>query len=125
MAPASDFIVSFTGMVVPGAGRGHGMSFPTLNLQVQTLDLPHGVYAVQVTLPQGTFLGAMNWGPRPTFQEEEPFVEIHVLDFEGYAYGDSVEVGVKRFIREIRAFHSKEALMGQIAKDVEQVRLPC
>jgi riboflavin kinase/FMN adenylyltransferase len=116
------------GRVVHGAGRGHGLGYPTINVDMDGAlnehDLEHGVYAVWVSLEKSVqkFKGAMNWGPQPTFNESLPQVEIFLLDFEGDLYGQVVEVEPKKRIRGVQCFESKVDLMAQIKVDVGQVR---
>jgi riboflavin kinase/FMN adenylyltransferase len=58
------------GRVVPGAARGRGLGFPTINLappSPRKLLPPQGVYAVRVQTPGGAHGGMLNLGPRPTF----------------------------------------------------------
>jgi riboflavin kinase/FMN adenylyltransferase len=49
-------------------------------------------------------------------------VEAYLLDWEGDLYGDRLVVEVWQRLREERAFESEEALIAQIAEDVEQAR---
>ncbi len=117
--------VEFSGMVVHGHGRGHELGIPTINIQTQTLDLPlsHGVYCVSLLLEkEGECRGVMNWGPRPTFDENEPTVEVHILDLSGNFYGEKVSVEVGEKLREVQDFETKEALVQQIQADIEKAR---
>ncbi len=110
------------GKVVHGEGRGHALGIPTLNVEVAALDLPYGVYAVWLLWENQRLPGVMNWGSRPTFHEEEPRMEVHVLDFEGNLYGEEVEVDVVTKLRGVQNFSSKEELVAQIHKDIEGAR---
>lgn len=125
--------MQFSGKVVHGEGRGHGLGFPTINVQVEgglsEADLSYGVYSVAVVIFESGLLnkknvqhkGAMNWGRRPTFNEQEAGVEIHLLGFEGDLYGEQVEVQVLHKIRDVQKFSSKEELVAQIRKDLSRV----
>jgi riboflavin kinase/FMN adenylyltransferase len=109
------------GTVERGAGRGRTIGIPTLNLPVpdpRKLLPPDGVYAVQVTLPDGArYGGMMNQGSRPTFGVQERGLEIHLFDFDAVIYGVTVWVEWVRRLREVRAFPSREALVAQLAED--------
>ncbi len=107
--------------VIQGSGRGRGMSIPTLNLDYEP-DLKYGVYAARVYFDEIAYAGAMNWGPRPTFLEEEAVMEIHLLDFSGDLYGRDVEVEVLGFIRNIQTFKNIHDLKKQIKSDITQVK---
>jgi riboflavin kinase/FMN adenylyltransferase len=121
---------AFRGVVVRGEGRGRALGFPTANLRVGSPDKllpPPGVYAVRGVLPggkaaAGTVPGALHIGPRPTFQGSPPSVELHLIDFEGDLYGEVVRVDLVRRLREIQPFGSPEALVAQLARDVEEAR---
>jgi len=114
-----------TGLVVRGEGRGAGLGFPTANLRVQgrrKLIPAPGVYAVRVRFPYGMLAGALHIGPRPTFPDARPSVELHVLDFEGDLYGSELRVEFLERIRGIETFAGPEALIAQIRRDVAEAR---
>lgn len=114
--------MKLTGKIVHGQGRGHHLGTPTINLSVSDVDLPYGVYAVRVGLAGKFYTGAMNWGTRPTFNENNPVMEVHILDFEGDVYGEEAELEIIEKIRDVMKFENKEELMAQIEKDIAQVR---
>lgn len=115
-----------TGLVVQGEGRGRTLGFPTANLRIQgkhkMVPAP-GVYAVRVRVPFGMFAGALHVGPRPTFPDARPSIELHVLDFDGDLYGTEVRVEVLHLIRGVQAFSDVEALIRQVTRDVEEARV--
>jgi riboflavin kinase / FMN adenylyltransferase len=114
------------GKVVRGAGRGRTIGVPTLNLEPpdsRKLLPPDGVYAVRVTLDDGrTFGGMMNQGPRPTFGEQARTLEVHLFDFDGELYGETVNVEWVRRLRAVQAFPSREALVAQLEQDRQAAR---
>lgn len=113
----------FTGKVVFGKKRGRVLHFPTINLVVkENFRLGFGIYAVRVKTSLGVFSGALYYGPRETFGEKEPSLEIHLLDFERNLYGEDVEIEVLAKIRDVRAFPDVKSLKRQIAEDVSAVR---
>ncbi len=116
---------SLKGFVVRGDGRGMGLGFPTANLRVgsqeKLLPLP-GIYAVRGVLRRGTFPGALHLGPRPTFEGSSPSIELHLIDFDGDLYGEEIRVDFVRHLRGVQPFESVEALVAQMAQDVEEAR---
>lgn len=107
--------------VTRGAGRGRTIGVPTINLPVpdaRKLLPPDGVYSVWVTIEgRGRFGGMMNQGPRPTFGVAERGLEVHLFDFDGELYGETVWVEWVQRLRDVRQFPSREALIEQLAND--------
>ena len=67
--------------------------------------------------------GMLNIGHRPTVNNgEERSIEVHILDFEGDLYGQSLCVEFVERLRNEQAFDSIEALMRQLEADKERVR---
>jgi len=114
------------GTVVRGAGRGKTIGIPTINLEppdARKLLPPDGVYAVRVALDDArTFGGMMNQGPRPTFGEATRTLEVHLFDFDGELYGQTVHVEWVRRLRAVQAFPSREALVAQLEHDRQAAR---
>jgi Cys-tRNA(Pro) deacylase len=108
---------------VPGKGRGKQLGFPTVNLRVpENLQLPHGIYACWVRMAGDVYPAALHYGPVPAFGEEEPSLEVHVLDQLLEFTPDRVEVEVVRWIRPVQAFDSPDQLRDQIRRDLEACR---
>lgn len=108
------------GTVVPGFQRGGTLGFPTANLSTPpNLLVPaNGIYA-------GATLGhraAISIGVNPHYGGEERSIEPYLLDFEGDLYGRRLVVELWRRLRDEQAFDSEEALVAQIARDVEETR---
>lgn len=121
------------GVVTRGAGRGRTIGVPTINLPVpdaRKLLPPDGVYAVRVTIEgggtgdggRGRYGGMMNQGPRPTFGVAERGLEVHLFDFAGELYGETVLVEWVRRLRDVQSFPSREALVEQLARDAGAAR---
>jgi len=112
-----------SGAIVRGRGRGRTIGFPTANLSPRTELIPGpGVYAVLLQTRDGVIPGIANLGYRPTFAEQNFTIEAFLFDFEGDLYGEQAKLHIVHRVREERRFESKEALMAQIDRDVEQVR---
>lgn len=120
------------GRVARGAARGRAHGVPTLNLappEERKLLPPDGVYAVWVRLGGagsgngGSRVGGMmNQGPRPTFGEQERILEVHLFDFAGELYGETVQVEWVRRLRDVQAFPSRDALVAQLERDRRAAR---
>jgi riboflavin kinase/FMN adenylyltransferase len=111
------------GTVLKGRKLGRTLGFPTANLAVGDEQLPpDGVWVVAVNTGKQQVRGVANLGRRPTVDGGERTLEVHLLDFAGDLYGQTIEVRFERFLREERRFASLEQLTQQIADDVEQAR---
>ena len=120
---------TLTGTVVTGQKLGRTIGFPTANLKLPSEKfLPrYGVYCVQVSSDEGDrsqapLIGVMNLGCRPTVSGTAPTVEVHVLDWSGDLYGQTLTVSLEQFLRPEQKFDSLEALKAQIAQDCEAAR---
>ncbi len=111
-----------SGKVVEGKQLGRTIGFPTANLALTTPVVPpFGVYAVDVRCGEREFTGVANYGRRPTVEsgESKPLFEVHVIGEDpGDLYGETLEVGLRRFLRGEMKFGSLEELKAQIEEDV-------
>ena len=114
------------GIVARGEGRGRQIGYPTANLALEDarkLIPKRGVYATKVELPEGdTVGGMMNIGRRPTFDGMDVTVEVHLFDFEGDLYGESLSVQFLRRLRDEQKFDSPDALAVQLSEDEQHCR---
>jgi riboflavin kinase / FMN adenylyltransferase len=112
------------GTVVGGAGRGHGLGFPTANLRTwPRLLLPGGgIYAGRATVEGRERLAAIDVGTNPTFGSEPLHVESFLLDFEGELAGRAMSVEFWARLRDEERFASPEALREAMAEDVRRTR---
>jgi riboflavin kinase/FMN adenylyltransferase len=116
---------SVRGVVMRGAGRGRTIGIPTLNLappDPRKLLPPDGVYGVRVEWRGGRYGGMMNQGPRPTFGITERALEVHLFDFDGELYGETVTVEWVRRLRDVQTFPSRDALVAQLGADARAAR---
>lgn len=109
------------GKVVDGYKVGRKIGFPTANLQV---DFPNklipsvGVYAVYVYVNGQKYKGMLNIGHRPTLNNGTDLsIEVHILDFEGDIYQQSMRLEFIDFLRAEEKFNSIDELILQIEKD--------
>ncbi|MEL6332292.1 MAG: bifunctional riboflavin kinase/FAD synthetase [Cyanobacteria bacterium J06626_26] len=116
-----------TGHVVQGKQLGRTIGFPTANLKLPTDKfIPRqGVYSVKAfnILPdQKPLFGVMNIGNRPTVEGQDLSVEVHLFDWDGDLYGETITVSLESFIRPEQKFESLDSLKQQIAQDCKTAR---
>jgi len=113
------------GEIVPGAGKGRELGFPTLNLKLPERKLlpSDGVYLAAVSSTEGPErAGLLYVGRRPTLPDsDERRAEVH-LPGGPPERTDVVSTGVLNRIRGDRAFSSKDELSEAIAGDVRTAR---
>ncbi len=111
------------GSVGTGQHRGQTLGFPTANLEnIAALVPGDGVYAVRALFQDKVFAAAANIGPNPTFGEQARKIEVHLLDFQGNLYGQTLAVDFIDRLRDTRPFAEVSALVAQLQADVAQVR---
>ncbi len=118
-----------SGQVVHGVARGRTMGFPTANVSPQNELIPEdGVYACWLEAPEIFEVPRMavtNIGANPTFGDiHDCRIECHIIDCEGPVdlYDARVRVFFARRLRGECRFENMQALMEQIAKDVQQAK---
>jgi riboflavin kinase / FMN adenylyltransferase len=117
---------TLVGEVVSGKQLGRTIGFPTANLKLpEDKFLPRcGVYSVWVKSAElGQQPGVMNIGYRPTVEGQQISVEVHLLDWSGDLYGQTLTVSLEQFLRPEQKFASLEELKAQIQRDAEQAQL--
>jgi len=126
LARARRFLGRFPGAlgkVIHGQARGRTLGFPTANVALKSGALPpSGVYAVEAVVDGETFAAVANLGSRPTFDNGDSGLEVHVLDFVGDLYDRELEVTFRQLLRDERKFAGPDDLKAQIQKDVEAAR---
>jgi riboflavin kinase/FMN adenylyltransferase len=112
--------VEVEGIVVTGDARGGTLGFPTANLDVrpELLVPQNGIYAGAA----GENRAAVSIGTNPHYGGSERRVEAFLLDFEGDLYGRRLIVELWERLRNEQSFESEQALIDQIARDVERTR---
>jgi riboflavin kinase/FMN adenylyltransferase len=107
------------GKVIEGHKRGHKIGVPTANLDCGDQLIPaDGVYAGRVTHVSKTYSAAISIGTLPTFGDFARQVEVHLINFSGNLYGQSLRVEVLDWIRDQRKFNGIESLKHQLNKDI-------
>jgi riboflavin kinase/FMN adenylyltransferase len=125
--------LTLSDIVRHGAQRGRLLGFPTANLIPETHKLlpADGVYAVRVSIndtisdaasSSPVYNGVVNIGIRPTFDEKERIVEVHLLDIQPDLYDKRITIDFIARLRNEQRFANIDALKTQIAADVQQAR---
>ena len=112
---------SVSGTVIHGADRGGKIiGYPTLNVRYGEDKYPvkHGVYKVKCTVGGVEYFGIANYGARPTFDENDPVLEVYLDNFSGEHYDETVTVEFLDYIRDIQKFENAEALAAQLSEDI-------
>ena len=138
------YTYSISGVVEHGNAIGATLGFPTANICLNSAkQLPaSGVYAVEVHLQaqqsssnaifersdlQGVprrstpYKGVANIGTNPTVGNDYLSLEVHLLDFQGDLYDQSLTISFLHFLREEKKFASLDELKNQIIADISHV----
>ncbi len=109
---------TLTGTVVTGKQIGREIGFPTANIALTTNKLipKQGVWAVEVN---GKY-GILNIGSNPTVGGKGINVEVHILDYNGDLYGQTLQLHLLKYIREEQKFSTLQDLQKQIQDDIQQ-----
>ena len=111
-----------TGKVIKGNSIGRKIGYPTANLQVFDKDklIPkRGVYLVYTRLENKVIHGMMNIGIKPTIKNKEESIEVHLFEWKKNIYDKSIDIFLKKFIREEKKFKSLDKLADQLKIDKE------
>jgi riboflavin kinase/FMN adenylyltransferase len=121
---ASPFTV--TGDVAHGDKRGRTLGYPTANLVPREgYVVPgHGVYACRAHTADGAaHVAATNVGVRPMFVTGRgELIEAFLVDFDADIYGQPLRVEFLKRLRGEKRFASVDALVEQMARDVDAAR---
>lgn len=112
------------GIVATGHNRGGRLlGFPTANITLHDELCPKtGIYAVTVECGNKQYKGVANIGYRPTFDDHEFAVEVHILDFNDDIYGHKIRINFIQRIRDEIKFSNISELSDQIKKDIGKAR---
>jgi riboflavin kinase/FMN adenylyltransferase len=115
------------GRVAHGDKRGRTLGFATANLVPRAgyVVPAHGVYACRARTADGTWhAAAVNVGVRPQFVTGRgELVEAYLLDFDADIYGQDLRLEFHKRLRGEKRCETVEALVEQMARDVEQTRV--
>lgn len=115
-----DYVIN--GVVSEGLKLGRTIDFPTANIEFNNYIFPKfGVYAVNVFVNNCEYIGAANFGVKPTIGAKKPCLEVYIIDFSGDIYNQKIKVVFKEKIRDEIKFSGINELKNQIIQDVEEV----
>lgn len=119
-----EYLVS--GTVIEGKRLGRSFGFPTANIRPAPMKLipSNGVYAVRVYHKGSVYPGMLSIGFNPTVStSSERSIEVNIIGFDGDIYGDKLEVGFVRRLRDEQKFASIELLAARMELDrIEALR---
>ena len=108
------------GTVIKGEGRGRQYNIPTANIKPVSGDklIPQtGIYAGWVKFKGKKYKSVIYIGTKPTFSFDDLSFEVHLFDFKGELYGESLEIEFKTKLRDDQKFKDTESLVEQIELD--------
>ncbi|TKJ29086.1 riboflavin biosynthesis protein RibF [bacterium (candidate division B38) B3_B38] len=108
------------GRVTRGVRRGESIGYPTANIQPENELLPgFGIYITRCLLRGNLLPSVTSLGVRPTFGENIPTLETHILNFSQEIYGEPIRLCFIKRIRDEMKFPHPDSLREQIRRDVE------
>lgn len=111
------------GKVIKGSGDGKKLGFPTANIKLESeLDLTYGVYATEIEIEGTIYPSVTHYGPRLVFNETNPQLEVHILDFDELIYDKTVTVTIYKMIRSTEDFESLDSLKARIELDCKEAK---
>ena len=108
------------GKVVNGRHVGREIGFPTANVELSDkckLLPADGVYAMRVEWDGRSYAAMGNLGSQPTYGLNDRVLEIHIIDFDGDIYNETIKVDFLKKIRDIQQFGNTEELVAQLYTD--------
>lgn len=117
---------SITGKVVGGNKIGRKIGFPTANIELQDeykLITAMGVYACRVLHDGIMYHGMGNIGYRPTINNSDFTIEVHIFDFDKEIYDETITIYFVDRIRDEVKFKDLDGLKEQLIKDRESTKI--
>ena len=102
--------MKISGVVIKGDGYGRKLGYPTVNLEVKEGQIPkQGVYCGYASLDKKSHRAGIIIGPLDK-------VEAHLIGYSADAYGKTVKLIIKDFLRDYQKFETEAELIKQIEK---------
>ena len=117
------YTYSISGVVEHGNAIGTTLGFPTANIRLNSSkQLPaSGVYSVVAQVNGVEYKALANIGTNPTVGNDHLSLEVHLLEFQGDLYDQSLTISFLSFLREEKKFDSLEELKNQITADISHI----
>lgn len=116
----------YHGEVIAGNRLGRTIGYPTANIRLpETRLLPNGVFAVNIEISKSKqrYTGMCNIGTKPTVNAEKiRQIEVHLFDFSGDLYDQTVSIEPIAKIRDEQQFDGIESLIAQLQQDEADCR---
>ena len=116
---------SIDGKVSIGRKMGRKIGFPTCNIKLNDYVIAKpGVYAVNILINKNKKLlrGIANLGYRPTFNQKEILLEVHIFNFSRNLYNKHLTIEFIDFIRKEKKFKNINQLKKQINLDIRKAK---
>ena len=116
---------SIDGKVSVGRKMGRKIGFPTCNIKLNDYVIAKpGVYAVNILINKNKKLlrGIANIGYRPTFNQKEILLEVHIFNFSRNLYNKHLTIEFIDFIRKEKKFKNINQLKKQINLDIRKAK---
>ena len=116
---------SIDGKVSVGRKMGRKIGFPTCNIKLSDYVIAKpGVYAVNISINKNKKLlrGIANLGYRPTFNQKEILLEVHIFNFSRNLYNKHLTIEFIDFIRKEKKFKNINQLKKQINLDIKKAK---
>ena len=116
---------SIDGKVNVGRKMGRKIGFPTCNIKLNDYVIAKpGVYAVNILTNKNKKLlrGIANLGYRPTFNQKEILLEVHIFNFSRNLYNKHLTIEFIDFIRKEKKFKNINQLKKQINLDIRKAK---
>ena len=107
-----------SGKVIKGKSLGKRISTPTANIDIENKEFCFsGVFLGKTEIDQIGYFCIINFGPKPTFDDYEQSLEVHILDYDGNIYDEALSIEFLCKIRDQIRFNSIDELKNQINED--------
>ena len=118
------YTYSISGVVEHGNAIGTTLGFPTANIRLNSAkQLPaSGVYSVVAQVNGVEYKALANIGTNPTVGNDHLSLEVHLLEFQGDLYDQSLTISFLSFLREEKKFDSLAELKKQIELDISNIQ---
>ena len=116
---------SIEGKVEKGRQLGKKLGFPTCNIDIKDYVIAKpGVYVVNILINKNKKLlrGIANLGYRPTFNQKEILLEVHIFNFTRNLYNKHLTIEFIDFIRKEKKFKNINQLKKQINLDIKKAK---